>query len=169
MSIVTEDGTGLANAETYCGVADMRAYCDGRGLALTGLTDARIEQLLRNASDYLLVYSTSWQGDRLTATQALDWPRTGVYLNGYAQPPAPLPVALVNASALLAYKAKDGPLTPDVKSAAVKRLKLGPLEKEYDTVTPPGNSTVPRYPDVDRLLASLRTAVRAYQVPLRRS
>lgn len=169
MSIIVEDGTGLADAEAYCSVAAMRAYCDGRGLDLTGVTDLRIEQLLRAATDYLFDFTSSWQGQRLTSTQALDWPRTGVYLNGFAQPAAPLPAGLVQASAALAYKARTGPLVRDTTSAAVKRLKLGPLEKEYDTATPPGNSTAPRYPDVNRLLAPLRIAVRAYQVPLRRS
>ena len=171
MAIVVEDGTGKPDAETLCSVAAFRAYCDGRGLSLVGVTDARVEQLLRQANDYLLTFSGVWKGYRLTATQALDWPRVGVVVNCYELPSSVIPPAVINAAAALAFKAQTGPLMPDVRGIAVKKLKLGPLEKEFDTATAPGNSSAPRYPEISRLLAGLfnTNATNPYMVPLRRS
>jgi hypothetical protein len=35
VTLVIEDGTGKANAESYVSVADFRTYADGRGLDYT--------------------------------------------------------------------------------------------------------------------------------------
>jgi hypothetical protein len=169
MAIVVEDGTGLADAESYCSVADMRTYCGNRGLSLVGADDLRCEQLLRDATDYLLRFAGSWQGVRVGSTQALDWPRDGVYVAGYPIASDALPLMLVQASARLAWKAQAGPLVPDVKGPAVKRVKLDVLEKEYDTATIPGNAAAPIYPDVNALLGPLLVPRAANQSRLRRA
>lgn len=169
MALIVEDGTGKTDAESYCSVADMRTYCDGLGLVLTGVTDTRCEQMLRQATAYLFGYTKLWKGLQLTAAQALDWPRYDVIVNGYQLESSVIPLALVRANAALAFRALSGPLSPDVKGVAVKKVKLGPLEKEWDTVTPPANSSAPRFPEVTRLLSGLLAASNAYQVPLRRN
>lgn len=82
MALVVEDGTGLANAESYLSVADCDTYHSNRGnTSWASVTTANKEAGLRNATEYLIQeYRTRWKGVKNEATQALDWPRSWVYL-----------------------------------------------------------------------------------------
>lgn len=81
MSIVVEDGTGLADAESYASVefADDYHLTRGREETWVELDEVVKEQALRLASDYMVQeYRDRWAGYRRTLTQALDWPRWDV-------------------------------------------------------------------------------------------
>ena len=86
MSLIVEDGTGRADAESYASVSVADAYHTARGntawaaLATTALKEAA----LRKATDYLgQTYGLRWKGYRMTTTQALDWPRELVCRPGF--------------------------------------------------------------------------------------
>lgn len=150
MTLVVEDGTGRADAESYASVAQADAYHAGRGNTQWGvLTGERKEQLLRAATDYMAVYAASWSGARQFGTQALDWPRDGAEAFGYDVAPGTVPAHVVNACAVLALKAASGPLMPD-PSQAKKRQRVGPLEVEYQDYS----SASRRYASVDCMLAA---------------
>lgn len=110
MAIVVEDGTGLADAETYVSVADCKAYLDARGKTEWGLLDLAVQEAsLRNAADYLdAVYGPRLQGYRLKVTQALLWPRTDVKFDNVWWDPAPLPMPLTRACCETAALAASG-------------------------------------------------------------
>jgi hypothetical protein len=152
MALVTEDGTGKADAASYATVAAFKAHCDARGI--TYGTDATIEQRLRAGFDYMLqTFRTRWAGYRSTTTQAGDWPRYDVPrrdlgLDAYYVSNA-IPAEITLANILLAVRATPGEdLTPD-ETQAIKREKVGQLETEYQDFTTSGE----RYPAVDRLVA----------------
>jgi hypothetical protein len=152
MALVTEDGTGKADAASYATVAAFKTHCDARGI--TYGADATIEQRLRAGFDYMLqAYRTRWAGYRSTTTQAGDWPRYDVPRRdlgmGAYYASTVIPAEIVQANILLAVRATPGEdLTPD-ETQAVKREKVGEIETEYQD-----NSTDEvRYPAVDRLVA----------------
>lgn len=155
MTIIVEDGTGKPDAESYVTVADLRAYCDARGLALgaAATDDTKAEQQLRQATDYLAVYAPYWQGSRAVPGQALDWPRVGVELYGAPVPSNSVPQQVRAACCLLAQKATSGPLVKD-EGREKSRVKVGPIETEYT----PGTSQQTKYLDVGRTLAPLLDA-----------
>jgi hypothetical protein len=142
MSLIVEDGTGLANAESYISVADATAYHSARGNAAWAAlaSDTIREQLLRKATDYMMqVYRLSWGGSRKTSTQALDWPRYDVPMqdapSGYGAYPAYydddiVPVEVKNACAELAFRASVADLSPDI-GQRVLREKVDVIEIEY--------------------------------------
>lgn len=76
MAIIVEDGTGLATANSYASVSDVRVYFSIRpeDTAITALTDVQIENLLTRSTELLDLYF-SYSGTRKTETQALEWPR----------------------------------------------------------------------------------------------
>ncbi len=166
MALVTEDGTGKANAEAYGTVVGFKAYCDARGISYSALDDTKIEQNLRLATDYMVeVYRASWQGNRVTSTQALDWPRLGVEADDFAVDPASVPADVAKANYALAQKVRSGPLAPDLTQRK-KRVKVGPLETEYDDYSPQSK----RYLSVDRMLSQYLVGARGfYSAPLERS
>lgn len=152
MALIIEIGNGGSDSESYIGVADADIYHSNRGNASwAGLTDAVKEQNLRKATDYIeQVYGQSFYGERVTATQALSFPRSGVYVNGYLIANDVIPESLTRACAELALKAISETLSPDV-GQQVKRKKVDVLEVEYADYS----SSVKRYTAIDNLLAPL--------------
>jgi hypothetical protein len=130
MALVVEDGTGLADAESYASVAAADAYATARGLTWTG-TETEKEQALRRATSWLDArYRGKWPGDkRRQRFQALEWPRTGAH--DMADDPIDyqsVPVEVVNATIEAAAReaATPGGLSPDVTGEKVL-TRLGEL------------------------------------------
>ena len=150
MSIVVEDGTGLANAVTYVSVADADAYHSAFGNdAWTG-TDAAKEIALRRAAQYIDA-RYSFRGLRKTSTQALEWPRVAYEPDGRLEEWPP--TRLVHACCEAALRALSDTLQADASADSVTREKVGEIEVEYAQKT--GQT---RYPIVDSLLRCYATS-----------
>src|SRR5690242_3202764 len=99
MTLIIEDGTGVPNANSYVNVADLRAFAAARGISVPSADsegDAAIEVALINAMDYLQ-YVPCYKGAQSDSEQALEWPRTGVYMNGSLYNSAAIPKQLKEA------------------------------------------------------------------------
>ena len=110
MALIHEDGSGVSDAESYCSVAFADAYHSARGNAWEG-SDGVKESALRQATDYM--GGRNWKGERVSASQALDWPRDGVVVDGYELDADAVPTAIQKACAELALRALVEPLAPD--------------------------------------------------------
>lgn len=150
MALIVEDGTIVAGAESYIAVADADTWHTNRGNTdWTALATAAKEQALRKATDYMLqVYGLRWKGDRVSASQVLDWPREGVEVFGFEIDADVVPDAVANACADLALRASAGDLTPDVTRRTVRET-VGPITVEYDKNAP----ALPDYQAIDNMLA----------------
>jgi hypothetical protein len=162
MALTVESGAGLSTAESYISVADADSYHSLRGntaWAAIGTTATK-EAALRRATDYMVqVYRLRWKGVRMQATQALDWPRSGVYTEpfmygGIGEQPYLVaddivPTDVARACASLALKASSEDLSPALERST-KREKVGPLEVEYTD----GAVQYKRYRDVDNMLGA---------------
>ena len=150
MSIIVEDGTGLATAETYISVADADTYFSNRGVTdWASLSTAVKEQSLRKSTDDMIGrYRNRWQGVRLSETQALDWPRQGVVVDSWSVPSDEVPTEVARACAQLALKANTEVLSPDLEQGKIKE-KVDVIEVEYDQYSPQKK----RFTAVDNMLA----------------
>lgn len=154
MALVTEDGTGLPNADSYCSVVEAADYHTKRGndAAWDAIDDQ--DAALRVATDYLTqMYSGQWRGVRATPTQALDWPRLNVLwpeneAKGY-RPSSPLPNELKWAVAELALRVPDGLYVDEGRR--VKQETIGPLTTVYEE----GSSQQTSFVVVERWLRTL--------------
>lgn len=142
MALIVEDGNGMSDAEAYISVSEATAYFAARGnTAWAALSDTQREQALRLSTDYMgAVYGPRWCGERLTDTQALDWPR--------GEPG--VPEAVKRANAELAVRASAGALLGD-QGAQVASETVGPISVTYADGARQGT----RYAAVD---ASLKSA-----------
>lgn len=156
MPLITEDGTGRADAESLASVAAADAYHASRGnVSWAGAMTADKENALRRATDYMgQMYRLKWKGRRLGLTQSLDWPRYGVQLDDvgfghYAAyvPVNVVPVQVVQACCELAFRALSGPLAADLQRQVIAKT-IGPIRTEYAQGTP----QYVRYRSVDALL-----------------
>ena len=164
MSLIAEDGTGRADAESYVSVAEAFTYHSNRGCDIwVSLTQAQQEQALRRATDYMLgEYRLRWLGRRVLITQALDWPRVGVVLEdfggsqgrkgmgsyGLFQVPFTIvPVEVKNAACELALRASAGILADDLQRRTDQET-VGPITVRYNQAAPQRV----KYPAIDMIL-----------------
>ena len=160
MTLTVETGSGSTTAESFISVTDADTYFSNRGnTTWAALTTAQKEQALRKATDYIeAMYRARWKGFVKTATQALAWPRSYVYLEPfvvgavgsypYLVSDSIVPTEVKNACAELAYKASSAELAPDLEQG-VRSEKIDVITVEYDTNALPYK----QYRLVDRMLA----------------
>lgn len=152
MALTVEDGSGLANADSYCSVADADTYLASRGItSWANVSGPDKEIALRNATDYIeMRFAHRFSGYKNSDEQLLSHPRNGKTY---------LPINLVRACAQYASRAVTTPLIADPVTDASgqvvssKTEKLGPLEERTDYAT--SRELFKPYPAADLLLKSL--------------
>lgn len=145
MAIVIEDGTQVAGANSYVTEAELTAYATARGITLTGTA----EPLLIQAMDY--IESRRFKGDKMTKAQPLQWPRSGVYVDGYLIENDEIPGKLKSAQLALAVAIDAGNNPLATSTQAVKREKVDVIEVEYQD----GTSSSPYIASVQAYLSDL--------------
>jgi len=150
MALIVEDGSGKSDSESYISVTDADTRQAALGLTdWAGLSTAEKEQLLRQAADYMLqVYRSGWKGNRMLSTQALDFPRYGIVVDGFDIGNDVVPAEVANACADLALQANSGVLLVNQGQKVIKK-KIAVLETTYE----PSSSPVVRYSAIDGMLA----------------
>lgn len=150
MSITVETGAGLADAESYASVSDADIYLAARGFSLWAtMSTTEKEQALRRGTEYLQgFYNGRWKGEKLTSTQALDWPRDGVVVDGFLIDYDAIPERLKNACIKTAFKAAAGDLVPDLGRPTTSET-VGPISVTYAV----GARQQTRYQEIENMLA----------------
>jgi hypothetical protein len=138
MTIIVEDGTGLADSETYIGVEEADAYHAARNNFAWDEGDiADKEAALRRATQYLDgFYKTKWAGYRTNGrAQALDWPRTSAYDhegNYIASDEVPAELSQACAEAALRELVSPQSLSPDIDTGQrILQETVGPISTRY--------------------------------------
>lgn len=151
MALIVEDGSIVIGANSYVSLAEIRAYCDMRGISLP-TEDADVETMAVLAFDYIESFRSRYKGCTTTPNQRTSWPRSGVVLGDYAVPSNEIPWQLKEAQCQATGEALESDLMPN-STAAVKREKVDVLEVEYqDSV----DSGVPlNFPKIDSKLEEL--------------
>ena len=124
-TIIVENGTVVAGANSYVSEAGLLDYAASRGVTLSGATDV----LIIKAMDY--IESLSFIGDKHREAQPLQWPRDEVYIDRYYIERETIPKELKNGvyTAALAIDAELDPLR--IVERATKREKVDVIEVEY--------------------------------------
>lgn len=76
MALIVEDGSIVANADSYVSLVDARAKAALYGWALPA-DDTGAEAALRNGAKYADMSELRFGGSRVSAGQSLAWPRVG--------------------------------------------------------------------------------------------
>lgn len=167
MSLIVEDGTVVAGAESYESVANCDTYWANRASDPlfaswnAGLTAAKEEALRVSTQEVDAENEPYWKGDKSTAEQDLDWPRFNAFdSSGHAFDSATIPVELTSYLCERAARYMDNiatGLVPDLASPAGEitreKLKAGPVE--IDTSFSGGASPVKQFPKLDNLILTL--------------
>lgn len=110
MALTVEDGTGVANADSYVTLVEWQTY--GAAFLNVDLTahghDASHEANLRRAAQYLGA-AYLWKGDKVESGQALAWPRyISGYVDGYPVASDEIPEGVKRAQMEMAYLIHEG-------------------------------------------------------------
>lgn len=163
-ALVVEDGTGLADADSYVSVADASEYMEkykssSDFAAWDDLEVADQDVALRQATQYIDTFGSGrWVGTRVLETQALDWPRAGATtVDDFAVDSDVVPESVRRAAAELALRvAKGDTILPDLDepgTIASESVKLGPIEESISYLG--GKGQLKQYTVVAGLLAGL--------------
>jgi hypothetical protein len=128
MALVIEDGTGVANANSYITVAEAREFADLRSLFLP-VSDADVETLIVKAFDYL--ESLEYKGEPANPPQAAEFPRRNLYIQGILFSESSIPFKLKQAQCQLTVEANSTDLQPTGDGREVIKEKVDVIEVEY--------------------------------------
>lgn len=157
ISLIKEDGTGLANANVYADIGDADLYLENTG-RLCDWQEFDLETrkaALIQGTDYLdQAYRRRFKGTRSSSTQRLEWPRDSVY-DELGTLVTDIPEDIVNSSIEFAFSAASAPLAPtpvvdDTGGQVIAiREKVDVLEREvrYSEATAP--KTMRTYPQAN--------------------
>lgn len=158
MAIIVEDGSNVANANSFISVQYLRDYAALRNLTISS-SDTVLEAALIRAMDKIDTLRSKFAGNKRPGFP-LYWPRTDAWVDGEKLADDEIPAELKKAQAILATAIDSGIelFTNNVPTdAIVKRKKIDVLEWEY--VVPEGDNIglvyQPVIAEAAELLASL--------------
>ena len=128
MSLIVEDGSQVANANTYVSDLEYTTYAAARGLTV-GIDAATREIELIKAMDFIESHRDVFKGIKTNYNQALQYPRSDVYIDGYSTGSDTIPDALKNAQIEAAASTIDLLKTGD--SQNIQKEKVGDIEVSY--------------------------------------
>src|SRR5512147_1506660 len=135
LTVVVEDGSGLANANSYASEADGDDYAAARLYSTdwTGAVSGNKQIALVQATR-LLDQLADWKGDPSTTTQALRWPRYGVPDRDNFQiiDSATIPQWLKDATCELAIQLLASDRAADPDTAGFRSIRAGSVALEID-------------------------------------
>lgn len=129
MSLIIEDGSIVAGAESFATAAELVTYAANFGRTIPSDTTAQ-EALLRRAA--LQMSAMSWKGGLVNELQALSWPRYDVYRENWLVPSDSIPAQIKAGQMALATEIHADDLAPpELKTGAIESEKVGPISTTY--------------------------------------
>lgn len=163
MAVTFDSTIGGAAATSFCSVAQAAQYFEDTSSAKYAnwvvLSDDQQKQALNKATQYLSAKYVWSQGEVVTETQALAWPRYSVYnKNGQFIDSTEIPVEIIYATCEVAYLAYDFSGATPVEQALLAETGRTTKREQLDGVGEieyfKGAGNLDRYfPEIDMLLA----------------
>lgn len=146
-TLIIEDGTQVADANSYVDVAYLDSYAGDRGLTIPTTQEDKEIFLLR-AMDYIEARRNDFQGSKVSADQSLQWPRKNVQIDCEDIEETVIPEELKKAQCqLVVEQQKRTLLFPKPRTSSnegfVTQKTVGPLTKKFSPTDGVANSVKP--------------------------
>ena len=129
-TLIVEDGTGKANANTYISLADYGTYISDRGLTDTTSDEAKTGRIIQS-TDWIETHEKLFQGTKNSDEQALVWPRAFIDVYEYPISNTEIPQQLIKAQAQLIYDSATTDLFNVGDGRSITNEKVDVLEVSY--------------------------------------
>jgi hypothetical protein len=157
MALITEDGSGLPDANAYVDGTYVESYLLGdQREAFTVLSGPEKEVAIIRATRFI-DYAFTWLGTRKTLEQGLLWPRTGVKLDGFPLEGVPAQVKKAAAEAVwLAIEGEEFFATDS--DAEVSSEQVDVIKVSYREPGTGGQKAASRFDVLNKLLRGMYKA-----------
>lgn len=154
VTLTVEDGTIVADSNSFVDEAAIIAFALNRGVVLPATSDAELDAVAVlgiKASDYLK--AMAWRGEVVDANQSMPWPRKNLNVTPSFAENA-VPRAVIEAQLQLALIVNSGTsLLPTSSGAGILiKEKVGPIENMYSEKAGVSLKGLPILPGVTALL-----------------
>jgi len=131
MTIVVEDGSIVAGANSYVTEAEFITYAESRGVTIATADDA--DAMLIKAADYLESFAAQFKGVKVERDQSLSWPRSGAVIEDWEWSNDEIPRQVLNAQLAVALEIKAGedPFNPSTSLPVVSERVEGAVHVQY--------------------------------------
>ena len=130
MTLTVEDGSQVANSNTYVSDGEYVAYAAARGKTIGSTAGDREIELIK-AMDYIEGHRSQFKGSKVASTQSLQWPRVNVWIDGFIVDSDEIPAELENAQMEAGMVLNSTELLTTGSVSDVKLEKVDVLEVEY--------------------------------------
>lgn len=127
MALVIEDGSVVANANSYITVAEYKAWADARGI--TYGTDEAVEKGILRAMDWF--ERQFFIGNKANENQLLQWPRTEALIDGYYADATEIPKEVKTALYEATKVELDGYSELNTQDRKTIREQVGDISVQY--------------------------------------
>lgn len=153
VTLIVEDGTIVANANSFVDEDQIVAYALARGVVLPFTTDAEKDAVATKgilAMDYLRILP--WKGELVEVTQTTPWPRKNIGTPVW--PENVIPPAVIEAQFQLVLLVNGGVvLIPTATGLGfIVKEKIGPIETVYSEKVGVSTNGLPLFPGISMLL-----------------
>jgi len=133
MALTVEDGTRIANSNTYISLEDAETYMEDRiDATWSAATDSQKNAALIEAAMYL--NSLNWKGEKVVRDQSMELPRQNFYDgDGFEYTTSMIPARVLDAQVEAAREHLAGSTLMPTQAPGdrIKRKKIDVLEKEF--------------------------------------
>lgn len=143
MPLVVEDGSIVPGADSWISLIDARDLAAKYGQTLP-VDDTEAEAALRNGAVYVGLQEPAMCGSRVSAEQALAYPRQGVFLYGFPVASDAIPAQVIQAQVMAAVEygaGTDVRASSDGRATSLERVE-GAVTVEYFNNGATGSTTV---------------------------
>lgn len=153
VTLIVEDGTIVADANSFVNEQQIVDYAKMRGVTLPFSTDAdkdAVAILGIKAADYLRIMP--WKGEVVSDTQTMPWPRKNILIPTF--PEDKVPAAVVEAQLQLTLLVNGGTelIPTSAGTGFLIKEKIGPIENMYSEKVGVSTDGLPILPGVSALL-----------------
>ena len=129
--LIVENGTGVANANSYVDLTYARTYATQSGFVLP-VDDTELEVLLLNGMSFIESFKAKLQGHKVSSTQNLQFPRNLVFIDGYELANDEIPDNLKIAQVRAAVAISEGTdFFETVGGQLITEETVGPITTKY--------------------------------------
>lgn len=135
MAVIVEDGSIVANANSYITRAELIAFAASRGVTVAD--DVAADAHIVSATDYLETFSARYKGEPVSRDQSLSFPRFNVVVEGveWSDDEIPRQVKRAQMQVALEIRAGEDPLNPVTALPVIKERVEGAVEVQYANPT----------------------------------
>ena len=168
MTITVENGSQVTDSNSYTTRADYIAYALTLGVTVANSTDADV-QLIKSA-EYIMHHEQNLKGNRVSRSQSMAYPRTGLYVEGWHWDSDEIPRQVILCQYAFALDLNNGEdlynRSANPTQIVTKERVEGAVAVEYSD---PGSQKLSKTSTGDALLASLMNNSGLLSVPLIRA